>query len=100
LERDVQDRRARRQKQPGRAIQPHAPLVLGRRFTENVQREAMKLPPGKAGLPRHHVHIPGPVCRIQSPAQSPRCFRISNYTSLLHFLFSTSPFYFLLSSSS
>ena len=55
FESDIQDRRARRQEQPGAAIQPKPPLMRSRRFADHLHRKPMKLPPGKAGGPRHRI---------------------------------------------
>jgi hypothetical protein len=63
-----------------------------RRFADDVQREPVKLPSGKAGFSGHYVHSLPAVSRVQSSAQPPGCFRISIYTSCLHFAFSTSAF--------
>jgi hypothetical protein len=100
FERDVQDRRMRRQEKPRRAIQSHPPLMRRWRLAEDMQREPMKLPPGETGLPRHYIYTQRPVRGVEPPAQPSGRVSISNYTFCLHFRFLLPPFYFLLSTSS
>jgi hypothetical protein len=45
FERDVQDGRRRRQKQPRPAIQPQPSLMRARRLPEDLHHQPMKLPP-------------------------------------------------------
>jgi hypothetical protein len=53
LERDIQNRHARRQEQPGRTIQPKPPLARARRLSEDLHHQPMKLSLRKAGGSRH-----------------------------------------------
>jgi hypothetical protein len=64
FERDLEDRRVRGQKEPGRAIQSNASLVRRGRLADDIQREPMKLPPGKAGPPGHYAYSLSAVGRV------------------------------------
>ncbi|HWM25420.1 MAG TPA: hypothetical protein VNP98_11385 [Chthoniobacterales bacterium] len=69
FESDLQDRRAGRQEHPRGTIQPKAPLVRSRSFTQRLESEPVKLTPGKARVPRHHIYRPRTLGRTESAPQ-------------------------------
>lgn len=69
LERDIQNCRARRQKQPGRTVQAKTPLMRSGSFAEDLQHQPMKLPAGKTGGPGHCLDRKRILGRTETAAQ-------------------------------
>ena len=87
FESDIQDGRARDQKQPCPAVQSEPALVRSRCLAEHLHHQSMKLPARKAGGSCHCIDGMRILRRTESPAQTADRVAIPETRAGFHHLF-------------